>query len=225
MSIRELWDRYFWIVALVALEAVLLLSIFGLPAFCIEGEACGREMLGALSGWFSGAVTAISVVYLARQVAEARKQNDIAQNLQKRHAVNVTMRAYSAAKALKGTFAMFEGYASAQPNASDDLAKCIFRVKSALETIRGRFHERAFDEFENFHMCAVSIATIRRSVETSLETLESIYTAADAGHPSAALAYSKYLAQFNRYPYMGFLDEIVSVGQESLQENGVNAPS
>ncbi|MBD9621871.1 hypothetical protein IB279_02820 [Ensifer sp. ENS06] len=221
MKLRELWDKHFWIVALILLEAVLLLTIFGLPTFCLQGEACGREIFGMFSGMFSGVVTAVSVVYLARQVAEARKQNSIAQSVQQRRVVSVAKRALGGASALKGTFVFFENFASAQPTATSDLATCIFRTKSALETICKRFDERAFDEFEDYHVCQASISTIRRTIGTSLETLESIYEAAEAGSPLVGPAYQKFLAQLNRQVFLTFLDEVAYVAKELLDESGV----
>ncbi|MGO7861856.1 hypothetical protein ACC676_09635 [Rhizobium ruizarguesonis] len=73
---REQWDRWGWVVALVIIAIGFLRLVWGREAFCgPDTEHCLREWLSALGGWAAVAAAVPTVIFLSRQVTDARKFN------------------------------------------------------------------------------------------------------------------------------------------------------
>lgn len=216
MKLQALWDRYLWILALVALAAVLLMAIFGAPRFCTPNEACGRELLIAVAGTASSLVTACSVVYLALQVKEARRQNDLALTIRNEQTANVVKRAYAAAVSLKGTFNILESEMLNKGQPEQPIYDKVFRTMCAMNIIVDRFNERAFDEFENFYVNDVSIATIRRAIRTYPQALKAILAIADPHRPEAEARFEEFKINLRMDLYIGYLDSIAKAAMETM---------
>jgi len=74
MKIRELFDRYGWIIAALALVIVVIGAVYGRPAFCAtDEEHCLREWISSLSGWATVLVAVPTIIFLQRQISDANR--------------------------------------------------------------------------------------------------------------------------------------------------------
>lgn len=72
---REQWEKWGWVVALVIIAIGFLRIIWGREAFCEANEQCLREWLSALGGWVAVVVAVPTIIYLSRQVRDAQRHH------------------------------------------------------------------------------------------------------------------------------------------------------
>lgn len=73
---RTQWDKYWWIVAASILVLIVSRIMFGRAPFCSSAEEhCFREWISALGGWAAVAVAVPTIIYMQRQIEDARKHH------------------------------------------------------------------------------------------------------------------------------------------------------
>ncbi|UDF29856.1 UNVERIFIED_ORG: hypothetical protein LHK14_00620 [Roseateles sp. XES5] len=70
---RQEWDKWGWLVLLVVITIGALRVTWGREAFCgPKSEQCLREWMSALSGWAAVAAAVPTIIFLSRQINDAR---------------------------------------------------------------------------------------------------------------------------------------------------------
>ncbi|TBC94164.1 hypothetical protein ELH26_09130 [Rhizobium leguminosarum] len=90
---REQWDRWGWVVALVVIAIGFLRLVWGREAFCEPNEHCLREWISALGGWVAVAVAVPTIIFLSKQVRDAEKHHRTTIGIQARPTYMLAKRA------------------------------------------------------------------------------------------------------------------------------------
>lgn len=76
MEIGRHWNRWGWLVALIAISIVVLRLAWGREAFCgPASEHCLREWVSAVGGWLAIIVALPTLYYLAKQISDANQHH------------------------------------------------------------------------------------------------------------------------------------------------------
>ena len=79
MSLRDMWDRWLWLLAIAVLATFVAVMIFGRAAFCtVNEEHCVRDWIAALSGWAAACAATATIIVLVAHLKTMSDQRDFA---------------------------------------------------------------------------------------------------------------------------------------------------
>lgn len=157
-------------------------------------------------GWFSGIATGATILFLAQQVKEARKQNEFLVMAEKRRIIRVCSRVDKACDGALGTFRLLHKAIDGNVDGKKLVGTQKVRgILTLFEVISDRLGERWFDDFEEIWIGDASVRTVRRGLSSHISILKTVLKTYEKGAEQGEAALKQFLESIRLDIYMDYL--------------------
>ncbi|MGF6257337.1 hypothetical protein [Ensifer sp. LBL] len=168
MNFRKHWDRWVWLVPAVVILIGAARLFFGREPFCAvsKEEHCLREWVSAFGGWAAVAAAVPTVLFLAKQVADAEKFARATVRMNSVPAIEHARHIADLAQRLKNHVSSGRTALGALPtgNGEQDLRELTVRAKVAQNTLARKELQDASREFQTSHTSSLLVELLDMDV-------------------------------------------------------------